>query len=141
MSKRMPTRVPLPQPTPRPPRPTTRGPSVTPSGFKPQPSPRFSFQAKVWTGAFAAVTFVGTIYGAGLKTQQEYKAEKQQIIEATPEERIKVLEDRKAALKLQKRPFEEKIARARVRIAEAARKKAEEEAKDKARAAATQEKS
>lgn len=24
--------------------------------------------------AFGAVTFVGTIYGAGLKTQQEYKA-------------------------------------------------------------------
>lgn len=27
----------------------------------------------VWTGAFAAVTFVGTIYGAGLKTRREYK--------------------------------------------------------------------
>ena len=25
-------------------------------------------------GAFGAVTFVGTIYGAGLKTQQDYKA-------------------------------------------------------------------
>lgn len=24
-----------------------------------------------WTGAFAAITVVGTIYGAGLKTQQE----------------------------------------------------------------------
>jgi hypothetical protein len=26
----------------------------------------------VWTVAFAAVTIVGSIYGAGLKTQQEY---------------------------------------------------------------------
>lgn len=25
-------------------------------------------------GAFGAVTFVGTIYGAGLKTQQDYQA-------------------------------------------------------------------
>lgn len=28
----------------------------------------------LWTVAFAAVTIVGAIYGAGLKTQQEYKA-------------------------------------------------------------------
>ena len=28
----------------------------------------------IWTVAFAAVTIVGAIYGAGLKTQQEYKA-------------------------------------------------------------------
>jgi hypothetical protein len=27
----------------------------------------------VWTAAFAAVTFVGTVYGAGLKTKMEYK--------------------------------------------------------------------
>lgn len=27
----------------------------------------------VYTGAFAAITIAGTIYGAGLKTQQEVK--------------------------------------------------------------------
>lgn len=33
-----------------------------------------SLQRIIWTGAFAAVTIVGAIYGAGLKTQQEYKS-------------------------------------------------------------------
>ncbi len=28
----------------------------------------------IWAGSFAAVIFMGTIYGAGLKTQQEWKA-------------------------------------------------------------------
>lgn len=32
------------------------------------------FKRFIWTGAFAAVTVVGSIYGAGLKTQQEFKA-------------------------------------------------------------------
>ena len=27
----------------------------------------------IWAGSFAAVIFMGTIYGAGLKTQQEWK--------------------------------------------------------------------
>jgi hypothetical protein len=31
------------------------------------------YKRMVWTGAFAAITFVGTIYGAGLKTRMEYK--------------------------------------------------------------------
>lgn len=31
------------------------------------------YKRMVWTGAFAAVTFVGTIYGAGLKTKLEFK--------------------------------------------------------------------
>lgn len=32
------------------------------------------WKGMIYAGAFGAVTFVGTIYGAGLKTQQEYKA-------------------------------------------------------------------
>lgn len=28
----------------------------------------------IWAGSFAAITIVGTIYGAGLKSQQEYKS-------------------------------------------------------------------
>lgn len=31
------------------------------------------YKVVIWTGAFAAVTFVGSIYGAGLKTKMEYK--------------------------------------------------------------------
>ena len=33
-----------------------------------------NFKRIIWTGAFAAIAFTGAIYGAGLKTQQEYKA-------------------------------------------------------------------
>jgi len=32
------------------------------------------WKGMIVAGAFGAVTFVGTIYGAGLKTQQDYKA-------------------------------------------------------------------
>ncbi|KAI1851956.1 hypothetical protein JX265_008238 [Neoarthrinium moseri] len=75
----------------------------------------------IWTGAFAAVTIVGALYGAGLKTQQEYKAERQQIVEATPEQRIKDLEKRRGALMAQKIPLDRKLhdLQARMRAKEA----------------------
>ncbi|ORY67466.1 uncharacterized protein BCR38DRAFT_337093 [Pseudomassariella vexata] len=70
----------------------------------------------IWTGAFAAVTIVGSLYGAGLKTQREYKAERQQFIEATPEERIHALEHRRGVLMSQKIPLEMKLRDLRVRL-------------------------
>ncbi|KAI1803703.1 hypothetical protein F4811DRAFT_523935 [Daldinia bambusicola] len=70
----------------------------------------------VWTGAIAAVTIVGAIYGAGLKTRSEFRQEKQKVIEAAPEERIRDLEARRAALVAQKRPFERKLADLRARM-------------------------
>ncbi|KAI1300481.1 hypothetical protein F5Y03DRAFT_229538 [Xylaria venustula] len=70
----------------------------------------------IWTGAFAAVTIVGSIYGAGLKTQQEYHAEKKQILETPIEERISALEAHRARLVTQKRPLERKRDELRLRI-------------------------
>ncbi|KAI1823652.1 hypothetical protein F4861DRAFT_509293 [Xylaria intraflava] len=70
----------------------------------------------IWTGAFAAVTIVGAIYGAGLKTQQEYHAEKKKILETPPEERIRELEAHRATLVAQKRPLEKKLGELRLRV-------------------------
>ncbi|EGS22690.1 uncharacterized protein CTHT_0011630 [Thermochaetoides thermophila DSM 1495] len=66
---------------------------------------------KLWlyTGVFTAVTVTGTIYGAGLKTQQEWKAEKKRVLEASVEEKIAILEDRKAELVRQKNDLEAKL--------------------------------
>ncbi|RYP16665.1 hypothetical protein DL765_004985 [Monosporascus sp. GIB2] len=75
-----------------------------------------SVQGLIWTGAFAAVTIVGAIYGAGLKTKQEYKAEKKQIAEASIEERIAGLEQRRSALVSQRIPLENKLAEVRARM-------------------------
>ncbi|KAF5853851.1 hypothetical protein GGP41_006623 [Bipolaris sorokiniana] len=60
----------------------------------------------IMTGAVAAITITGTIYGAGLKGQQEIK----QILQATPEERIAQLEVTRADLVLKKNEMERKIA-------------------------------
>ncbi|KAI1457365.1 hypothetical protein F4805DRAFT_457930 [Annulohypoxylon moriforme] len=97
-----------------------------PPGQAPQPAsqiprpPRFTFKAKVLTAAFAAVAIVGAIYGAGLKTQQEYKKEKRKIVEASAEDRIRDLEGRRATLVAQRRPIERKLddLRARMRAQE-----------------------
>ncbi|KAI1445208.1 hypothetical protein F5Y02DRAFT_418260 [Annulohypoxylon stygium] len=93
--------------------PTT--PPSQPASQIPHP-PRFAFRAKVLTGAFAAVAVVGAIYGAGLKTQQEYKTEKRQIVEASVEDRIQGLEGRRATLLAQRRPIERKLDDVRARI-------------------------
>lgn len=80
----------------------------------------------IWTLAFAAVAAVSTIYGAGLKTQQEYHEEKRQILETPVEDRIRMLEAHKAQLAGQKRPLEKKLDELRLRVrtqeAEAAKK-------------------
>ncbi|RYO85027.1 hypothetical protein DL766_005668 [Monosporascus sp. MC13-8B] len=73
-------------------------------------------QGLIWTGAFAAVTIVGAIYGAGLKTKQEFKAEKKQIAEASIEERIAGLEQRRSALVSQRISLENKLAEVRARM-------------------------
>ncbi|KAI0153829.1 hypothetical protein BJ166DRAFT_594964 [Pestalotiopsis sp. NC0098] len=80
----------------------------------------------LWTVAFAAVTIVGAIYGAGLKTQQEYKAEKQQIIESTTEDRIRDLENRRALLANSRMPLQRKLTALQARMKA---KEAEEQAK------------
>ncbi|KAK4239105.1 hypothetical protein C8A03DRAFT_32848 [Achaetomium macrosporum] len=66
--------------------------------------------------SFAAVVITGTVYGAGLKAQQEYKAEKKKVQEATLEEKVALLEQHKADLLRQKAKIEDKLAEVRARI-------------------------
>ncbi|KAK3331114.1 hypothetical protein B0H66DRAFT_598613 [Apodospora peruviana] len=72
-------------------------------------------KAIIWTIGFAAVTVSGAIYGATLKTQQEWKAEKEKFQTATVDERVSVLEQRRAQLLKQKHDLEIKIADLRAR--------------------------
>lgn len=62
------------------------------------------------------MTIVGSIYGVGLKTQQEYHSEKKQILESPAEERILTLEARRAHLVSLKRPLERKREELRLRL-------------------------
>ncbi|KAI4644977.1 hypothetical protein J4E93_005776 [Alternaria ventricosa] len=64
----------------------------------------------IMTAAVASITITGTIYGAGLKGQQEVKQKTRYMIEATPEERIAQLETTRAELMLKKNEMERKMA-------------------------------
>ncbi|KAI1417182.1 hypothetical protein F5Y13DRAFT_81624 [Hypoxylon sp. FL1857] len=105
---------------PRPPRQVRRGAAPTPPLPSKLPGSTgisgISLKRMIWTGAFAAVTIVGAIYGAGLKTQQEFKEEKKKIIEASPEDRIQGLEDRRAMLLRERAPLERKLDELRARM-------------------------
>ncbi|KAK4038679.1 hypothetical protein C8A01DRAFT_47759 [Parachaetomium inaequale] len=68
------------------------------------------------TLAFAAVISTGTIYGAGLKTQQEWKAEKQKVQEATVDDKVAMLERQKHDLMRQKREIDAKLGELRARM-------------------------
>ncbi|KAK4200156.1 hypothetical protein QBC40DRAFT_265333 [Triangularia verruculosa] len=78
------------------------------------PAPRW--KRLIWTGAFAATTFTGAIYGAGLKTQQEWKQEKQKIQELTTDEKVAMLENSKGELWKQKVSLEQKLREVRARM-------------------------
>ncbi|KAK3695576.1 hypothetical protein B0T22DRAFT_478219 [Podospora appendiculata] len=89
-------------------------PSIRPSQAPPpkklgKPASWPTWKRVLYTGVFAAVTFMGTIYGAGLKTQKEWKEEKQKIQEATPEEKISVLQQRRKNLERQKHELDVKL--------------------------------
>ncbi|KAI1495805.1 hypothetical protein F5X99DRAFT_103262 [Biscogniauxia marginata] len=119
MSPRPPPRAPS-----RPPRQVRRGPVAPPpragsaGGIGVGGISGLTMKRMIWTGAFAAVAIAGAIYGAGLKTQQEYKAEKKQIIETSVENRVRDLEERRAGLVAQRLPIERKLGELRTRIRE-----------------------
>ncbi|KAI1101433.1 hypothetical protein F4804DRAFT_335269 [Jackrogersella minutella] len=95
--------------------PKPRKPQAPPIKAPPKASRPF-LKRVILTGAFAAVAVVGAIYGAGLKTQEERKQERQKIVEASPEVRIQELERRRATLLRQRRPIERKRDDVRARI-------------------------
>ncbi|KAI2619688.1 hypothetical protein GGR54DRAFT_647828 [Hypoxylon sp. NC1633] len=100
----------------RPPRPIQRGAAPTPISTLRTKLSGITLKRMIWTGAFAAVTIVGAIYGAGLKTQKEYHEEKQKVLESSAADRIRDLEARRAALLTQRAPLERKLRELRNRI-------------------------
>ncbi|KAI2467886.1 hypothetical protein F4781DRAFT_432990 [Annulohypoxylon bovei var. microspora] len=113
---------PPPPPPPHPDRASLRPPpGQTPPATSQILRPPRRVKLMVFTGAFAAVAIVGAIYGAGLKTQREFKKEKQKIVEASAEDRIRDLEGRRGTLVSQRIPLERKLndLRARMRVQEA----------------------
>ncbi|KAH8597865.1 hypothetical protein B0O99DRAFT_507404 [Bisporella sp. PMI_857] len=63
----------------------------------------------VWTGAIASITVVGSIYGAGLKTRQEVQKESERRHEASPAEKIALLQENRGALVAKRIGLEKKI--------------------------------
>ncbi|KAI0600714.1 hypothetical protein F4775DRAFT_590273 [Biscogniauxia sp. FL1348] len=115
-AKRGPPPPPRPRPRPRP------GPAARGAGLSSEAAALggsisgLTLKRMIWTGAFAAVGVVGAVYGAGLKTQQEYQAEKKHIAELSIEDRIRDLEGRRAELVAQRWPIERKIDELRARM-------------------------
>jgi cell division protein FtsX len=64
----------------------------------------------IMTGAVAAITVTGTLYGAGLKTDQEVKQERKRYQQASPEEIISQLQIARDDLVMKKNELERKIA-------------------------------
>ncbi|TLS21998.1 uncharacterized protein PpBr36_09377 [Pyricularia pennisetigena] len=85
---------------------------------------RVKVRRLIVTGGVAATVFVGSIYGAGLKIQGEAKSERKAFVEASIEEQIAVLEERRQYLVNQRAPFERKLVRLHERMAQ---KKQEEQ--------------
>ncbi|KAL3422753.1 hypothetical protein PVAG01_06910 [Phlyctema vagabunda] len=63
----------------------------------------------VLTGAIASTTAVGAWYGAGLKIQKEHKEEVQKRREATPAEKIALLEETRGTWTAKRAGLERKL--------------------------------
>ncbi|SPO03811.1 uncharacterized protein DNG_06494 [Cephalotrichum gorgonifer] len=88
----------------------------------------------VWATGMAIIVIAGTWYGAGLRTERDFEQAKKQILEASVEDKIAVLEAQKEHLYAQKATIQRKldVFHARVRERERLRQK---EAEEKAREA------
>jgi len=75
----------------------------------------------VWTGSIAAVTATGAWYGAGLKTKSELKQLAEKRREATPAEKIALLEERRGGLVAKRLGLEKKIKELEMRAQGATR--------------------
>ncbi|TVY35172.1 hypothetical protein LOCC1_G006977 [Lachnellula occidentalis] len=69
----------------------------------------------IWTGAIASVTATGTWYGAGLKIQRDVKKDVQKRYEATPAEKIAVLEEQRGGLIAKRIGLEKKLREVELR--------------------------
>ncbi|EAQ90006.1 predicted protein [Chaetomium globosum CBS 148.51] len=106
------SRSPPPTSSTRPTRTTTRTTATTEAQAQAQAKAEATQKIRriILTVSFAAVIFTGTIYGAGLKTQQEWKAEKKKVQEASVDEKVAMLERQKLDMLRQKTEIESKVA-------------------------------
>ncbi|PSR84461.1 hypothetical protein BD289DRAFT_261935 [Coniella lustricola] len=89
-----------------------------------------TFRRVIITGAVALITAVGAITGARLKSDSEAAQQAEKIQETSLDERIEMLEDRRAQLVTAKIPVERKLADLQARMAEKRRnREAEMESK------------
>ena len=70
----------------------------------------------VLTGAVALITITGAVTGATLKMDGDAAKQKRQFRETSIDDRIAMLEDRRAALVTMKMPLEKKLREVRARI-------------------------
>jgi len=71
----------------------------------------------VFAVSITVVTISATLFGAGLKQDQQVKANKRKVREATPAEKIAVLEEHRGGLVAKRNGIERKIEEIRKRAA------------------------
>ncbi|TVY56266.1 hypothetical protein LCER1_G002957 [Lachnellula cervina] len=69
----------------------------------------------VWTGAIASVTATGAWYGAGLRIQSDVKTDERKRYEATPADKIAVLEEQRGGLVAKRIGLEKKVREVELR--------------------------
>ncbi|KAF2658446.1 hypothetical protein K491DRAFT_593143 [Lophiostoma macrostomum CBS 122681] len=79
----------------------------------------------ILTGSITAIAATGAIYGAGLRSRQQYEEKRKKAVEATPEDMIAQLEVVRSELVGKKLEMERKLAQITAR-----RLQKEEAAKD-----------
>ncbi|KAF9872213.1 hypothetical protein CkaCkLH20_10305 [Colletotrichum karsti] len=83
------------------------------------------FRAGLTAAGCAAIIFTGATYGAGLKTQEEWKEERKQFHGSPYDEQIGLLEGQRGRLLSERRNYERKLMALEERIREREAKKPE----------------
>ncbi|KXH36006.1 hypothetical protein CNYM01_13676 [Colletotrichum nymphaeae SA-01] len=83
------------------------------------------FRAGLTAAGCAAIIFTGATYGAGLKTQKEWKEERQSFWESPFDEQISLLQGQRGRLVTERRKWERKLEYLDERIKEGEAKKPE----------------
>ncbi|CCF32470.1 hypothetical protein CH063_04858 [Colletotrichum higginsianum] len=83
------------------------------------------FRAGLTAAGCAAIIFTGATYGAGLKTQKEWKEERKSFWDSPYDEQISLLLGQRGRLVTERRNWERKLTYLEERIVERAPKKPE----------------
>lgn len=105
-------------------------PSNTSSTGDRDPQKRKNLRLVVLTGAVALITAVGAATGASLKADRDAAKRHEKARELSIDDRIAILEDRRAGLVTRKIPLERKLADVRARMAPAGREAEEQKRRE-----------